>query len=201
MLSIADYETSTPVISFCLYELAINADIQNKARDEVTEVLAKYNEDFCYDAVKDMTYLEKCVKETLRKYAPASVHPRECTKPYTDPHTGIEIDQGTLTFIPVHGLHMDPNIFPNPERFDPERFSNDAISSRHPCSWIPFGFGPRMCLGMKPGIAKVKVCLAKLLQHFEFSTSHLTEIPLVIKPRAFITKSANGVWLNMKKIN
>ncbi|XP_031334294.1 cytochrome P450 6a2-like [Photinus pyralis] len=201
IIAIADYETLASAISFCLYELALNPDVQERARREVVDVLALHNGDFCYDVVNELIYVEQCLKESLRKYSPTPAHSRECTKPYIIPNTDILLEPGTLVFVPTSGPQMDPNIFPEPERFDPERFSKENCAGRHPCAWTPFGFGPRMCIGMKYGMMKSKICVAKLLLNFEFSTNHLTEIPITVKPKAFITNSANGIRLGIRKID
>ncbi|KAB0801661.1 hypothetical protein PPYR_03847 [Photinus pyralis] len=199
IIATADYEATASTISFCLYELALNPDVQESARREVVDALALHNDLFCYDVVNELIYLEQCLKETLRKYPPTPAHSRECTKPYIIPNTDILVEPGTLVFVPTSGSQMDPTIFPDPERFDPERFTKENSAGRHPCAFTPFGFGPRMCIGKKYGMMKSKICLAKLLLNFEFSTNHLTEIPITIKPKALITTSANGIWLDIRK--
>lgn len=197
----AGYDTSASTISFCLYELSINLDIQAKARREVTKILDKYNQEFCYEAINNMRYVEKCVKETLRKYAPPPAHLRECTTPYNLPDTNLLIEKGTSIFVPIHGIHMDPEIYPDPEKFDPERFTDEGIAARHPCAWTPFGFGPRMCIGMKFGMTETKMCIAKLLLNFEFTTNSLTEIPIKIDPKTVFTNCENGTWLTIKTLD
>jgi cytochrome P450 family 9 len=86
--------------------------------------------------------------ETLRLYPPAAVVDRVCVKPYTlksDPP--MEMHPGEALFIPIIGLHRDPSYYPDPERFDPERFSEDNKHSINPITYLPFGLGPRSCIG------------------------------------------------------
>lgn len=83
----------------------------------------------------------------MRKYPPMRALFRRCTKDYKIPHTEVVIEKGTLIFIPIHSIQMDPEIFPEPEKFDPERFTPDKKKNMHPCQWMPFGEGPRKCLG------------------------------------------------------
>lgn len=83
----------------------------------------------------------------MRKYPPASILNRVCTKDVYLPTTNIHVPKGTLITIPVLGLHRDPSIYPNPDKFDPERFNVDMIATRHPYAYLPFGEGPRICIG------------------------------------------------------
>jgi len=72
---------------------------------------------------------------------------RMCTKETNLPTTDIHLPKGTLITIPVFGLHRDPSIYPNPDKFDPERFNSDVVATRHPYAYLPFGEGPRNCIG------------------------------------------------------
>ena len=74
---------------------------------------------------------------------------RICTKNYTVPGTNLVIEKGTAVLIPVMGIHHDPEYYPNPEKFDPERFSDVNKKERHSCAFIPFGEGPRICIGIQ----------------------------------------------------
>ena len=66
---------------------------------------------------------------------------------YTFNDTKVTIPKGTRVLIPVFGIHRDPNIYPDPDKFDPERFDEDAAAARHPMTFLPFGDGPRNCIG------------------------------------------------------
>jgi cytochrome P450 len=86
--------------------------------------------------------------ETLRKYPAVPILNRECIKTYKLPDTDIVLEKGILTVIPVLALHHDPKYYPDPERFDPERFSEEEKAKRHHYVYLPFGEGPRICIGM-----------------------------------------------------
>lgn len=83
----------------------------------------------------------------MRKYPPIGLLIRKCTDTFQVSETNLYIEKGTHLFIPVHALHNDPSFFPNPEKFDPERFSDEGSAKRDAFSYLPFGKGPRNCLG------------------------------------------------------
>jgi cytochrome P450 family 6 len=87
--------------------------------------------------------------ETLRKYPPLAILNRVCTKRYEISGTNIILEKGMQVVIPTLGLHYDPQFFPDPEKFDPERFSEEAKSKRHRYVYLPFGEGPRICIGKR----------------------------------------------------
>jgi cytochrome P450 family 6 len=139
---LAGYETSSSTMTYCMYELAINEDIQEKARNSVIDVLKKYNNNFTYDAVAEMNYLECCVNETLRKYPVVPVLQRTSVREYEIPTMGVKIPKNQAISIPVYAIHHDPEIYPEPEKFKPERFEVKEVSKRHPMAFLPFGEGP-----------------------------------------------------------
>ncbi|XP_076641351.1 putative cytochrome P450 6a20 isoform X2 [Halictus rubicundus] len=162
---LAGFETSSTTVTFCLYELAKHQDIQDKVRDEIRNAIKKHG-DITYTALNDMPYLNKVTLETLRKYPALAFINRICTKERTLDTTNVTIPAGTSVVIPTYGLHWDPNIFPEPEKFDPERFSEENIKSRHPYVYLPFGEGPRICIGLRFGMVQVKVAvIIALLNH------------------------------------
>ena len=83
--------------------------------------------------------------ETLRKYPPVAMLNRICIKKYQVPGTDVIIEEGTPVLVSVLGLHRDPEYFPDPLEFDPDRFSSD--NNVVPYTYLPFGEGPRNCIG------------------------------------------------------
>ncbi|XP_020281106.1 probable cytochrome P450 6a14 [Pseudomyrmex gracilis] len=191
---IGGFETASTAATFCLYELAINQDVQNKLRQEIDEVLKKHGE-VTYNAVNDMTYLHKVVSETLRKYPPVPIVNRVCTKAINFPTTDIHIPEGTLMSISVFGIHRDPAIYPNPDKFDPERFNKDQIAARHPYAYLPFGEGPRTCIGQRFGYMQTKVGVINILLNFKFKLHPKTSVPLIIDGASVLCTPKGGVHL------
>lgn len=145
---LAGYETSSSTMTYCMFELSINEEIQEKARRCVLEAIKKHGS-LNYDAIGNMDYLEQCVDETLRKYPVVSTLTRSPSQEYTIPDTKVTIPAGQSIFIPVYAIHHDAAIYPEPEKFIPERFTPEEKANRHPFAYLPFGEGPRICIGMR----------------------------------------------------
>ncbi|XP_011875040.1 PREDICTED: probable cytochrome P450 6a14 isoform X3 [Vollenhovia emeryi] len=191
---IAGFETSSTTATFALYELAQNHDIQDKARKEIDEIVKEHG-GLTYDALNEMTYLHKVVKETMRKYPPLPVLNRTCTKEIDLPTINIRIPTGTLITIPVLGLHRDPSVYPDPDKFDPERFNVDVVAERHPYAYLPFGEGPRICIGTRFGYMQTKVGLASLLSKYKFSLHPRTRVPVIFSEKYLVLSAKDGVHL------
>lgn len=140
---------------------------QEKLAKEVDDMLIKNDNMVTYECLQNMPYLDMCFKgqnfyiimlnviklnkyyilETLRKYPPLPFLDRECTKLYKFPNSNLIIDKGMIVYIPMMGLHHDPDFFPEPEKFLPERFSKENMENIRPFTFMPFGEGPRICIG------------------------------------------------------
>ncbi|XP_017487292.1 PREDICTED: cytochrome P450 6a2-like [Rhagoletis zephyria] len=197
---IAGFETSSSTMGFALYELALNQEMQTKAREEIRTVLARHDGQFTYECMRDMKYLHQILCETLRKYSVASITMRKTLNDYRVPNTKYVIEKGVIIVIPVDAIHRDPEIYPDPDRFDPARFEPEAIAKRHPMAWLPFGEGPRNCIGLRFGKMQAMVGLALLLKHFKFSLAPRTKVPLEIKKEAFVLTSQDGIHVHVEPI-
>lgn len=133
-------------------------------------------------------------------YSPVFQLIRTATRDFKIPNTDLTIFKGTLTVIPIHAIHNDPDVFPNPEVFDPERFSDENKKNRHSMAFIPFGDGPRNCIGMRFGLMQTKVGLIKLLTSFKFSPSSRTTIPMTFNSKSLTLSPINDMWLKVEKI-
>ncbi|KAK9496567.1 hypothetical protein O3M35_013155 [Rhynocoris fuscipes] len=192
----AGFEATASAILMTLYELSKHTEIQDKVRKEIKYYVEEADGSLTYDALKKMTYLEQCVKETLRMYSPAPVLQRVCTKEYTLPN-GFKITVGITIFIPIVTVHKDPQIYPEPEEFRPERFDPDQ--KLPPCAFIPFGNGPRICIAMRFALMEVKHCLAKLLMNHEYKLSPSTK-PFRLNTRSVFTTPADPFLFNITKL-
>lgn len=151
---IAGFDSSSSLLSFLTYHLAIDQDIQRKLHKEIDDALGgRDSSKLSYDELLKMKYLDQIVSETLRMYPAGYILTRLCRKDYLikakyDDEIDFQVDKGILVNIPVCGIHMDPKYFPNPEKFDPDRFDDDNKGKIVPGSYMPFGSGPRNCIGM-----------------------------------------------------
>lgn len=143
----AGFETSSSATSFTLHQLAFYPEIQTKIQKEIDEVLSRHNNKLCYEAVAEMSYLDMTFKEAMRMFPSLGVLNRVCTKKYTIPGTNLTIDPGVKIAIPIQALQMDEKYFDNPKEFRPERFLPKAVQGRHKYVYLPFGEGPRACVG------------------------------------------------------
>ncbi|CAD7079517.1 unnamed protein product [Hermetia illucens] len=197
---IAGFETSSTTMLFSLYELALHPDIQEKARQEIETVLSKYEGKLTYEAVKDMVYVDQIISESLRKYPPAVNLARQAVRDYLVPGTKTIIEKGTAVFIPVFSVHRDPEIFSNPDVFDPDRFTPDQIKARHPMSFLAFGEGPRNCVGLRFGRMQSRIGLITLLKNYRFNPCAKTSIPMVFKDENPSLSPKFGMYLKIEKL-
>ncbi|XP_065094827.1 probable cytochrome P450 6a13 [Ochlerotatus camptorhynchus] len=196
---LAGFETSSSTLSYCLYELAHNPGLQDKARRNVEEILAQHDS-MTYEAVHEMKYIENCINESLRKYPPFMTIIRQVTENYYVPDMNVTLEKGHGLIISVHAIHNDPRYYPDPDKFDPERFSPEEVAKRHPMAFIPFGEGPRICIGLRFGMMQACIGLAYLLKHFRFSLSPKMELPLKTVPTTIVSNSEGGLWLNVEPL-
>ncbi|XP_063930135.1 cytochrome P450 6a2-like isoform X2 [Zophobas morio] len=197
---IAGFETSSTTMTFALYELSKNHEIQDRVRNEINTVLAKYDGKITYEAIQEMKYMDLVINETLRKYPPVATLTRQCVKDYKIPDEDIIIEKGTFIEIPVFAIHHDKDHYPDPEKFDPERFTEENKSKRHHYAHIPFGEGPRICIGARFGLMQSKVGLTSLLRNYKFKVNQKTMEPLKMKVKSFILAAEGEVWLDAEKI-
>jgi len=202
----AGFETASTALCFGSYELAINKNVQDKLRKEIQETHKAHDRKLTYDVLLKMKYLDMVVCEVLRKWPAVVVADRVCTKPLTiDPVTPdekpVHFKVGDLIWLPFQGIHRDPNFFPNPEKFDPERFSDENKDSIRPYTYMPFGTGPRNCIGSRFALLEAKALLYNLLLNFEILPTKQTKIPLVLDRRAFNHTAFGGFWLGFKRVD
>lgn len=114
-------------------------------RKTVKQILLDVNN--CNVTVPVVLHCLSNVLETLRMYASVAVLHRTCTKTYKMPGSDLVLEKGQRVIIPTYAIHHDPKYYPDPFKFDPERFAAESARERHPCLHLPFGEGSRMCIG------------------------------------------------------
>ena len=189
------HDTTASAISWCLYNLAKHKDCQSKCRKEI-ELVLNGKREVSWDDTYNLRYLTMCIRESLRTHPPVPSIGRCMTEQVQLPN-GKVIPSGTWTIVSIVACHLDPHIWPNPEHFDPERFSSDT-SKRHSHAFIPFSAGARNCIGQHFAMNELKTALALILQQFELD---IDESKPAEKFTELVMRSANGIWLKLTPIS
>lgn len=144
--------TTSTTLTFIAYELTRHQMVQKKLAEEIDAVTAKLNgKPITYEVIQEMRYLDQVVCETLRRWPPLGQLERLCVKDYVFDNgkdLRFAIEKGTRVLFPIYGMHHDPKYFPQPNKFDPERFNDVNKHNIVPGTYLPFGGGPRNCIGM-----------------------------------------------------
>jgi len=170
------YETSGTTSTLLLYYLATNSGVQEILQKEIDAVFEKNNGKINHEVIKneEMPYLTACIDETLRLGPPLYRPERQCMKDWT--HDKLTIKKGTTVFICSWATHRHPEHFPNPDEFKPERFFKENKSTLNPYAFVPFGHGPRACIGIRFAYESLKLLFSHLLRNFSVETREDTKL-------------------------
>ncbi|GBM81409.1 Cytochrome P450 3A8, partial [Araneus ventricosus] len=174
----AGFDTIASTLSFATYLLAVHPEIQDRMYEEVRQVLQKTEGELTYEAIQEMKYLDNVLSETLRLYPVIPRLERMTEADCKLGDTGIVVPKGMVIVIPTYALHQDPKLFPDPEKFDPDRFLPEERAKRDSYAYLPFGDGPRHCIGMRFALIEVKTCLAYVIANFKMHRCPETKVPL-----------------------
>uniref|UniRef100_A0A8D1R9B8 Uncharacterized protein n=1 Tax=Sus scrofa TaxID=9823 RepID=A0A8D1R9B8_PIG len=189
----AGHDSTASGISWVLYALASNPEHQQRCREEIQGLLGD-GTSITWDHLDQMPYTTMCIKEALRLYPPVPGVGRELSKPITFPD-GRSLPAGITLSLSIYGLHHNPQVWPNPEEFDPSRFAPG--SARHSHAFMPFSGGSRNCIGKQFAMNEMKVVVALTLLRFELAPDP-SRIPVPIQ--GIVLKSKNGIHLKLRKI-
>uniref|UniRef100_A0A667YWT6 Thromboxane-A synthase n=1 Tax=Myripristis murdjan TaxID=586833 RepID=A0A667YWT6_9TELE len=192
---LAGYETSSNTLAFTCYLLAIHPDCQSKVQEEVDHFFTRH-ESPDYTNVQELKYLDMVIAEALRLYPPGFRFARSIDHDCVV--NGQFLPKGATLEIPASFLHYDPEYWPEPEKFIPERFTPEAKANRHPFAYLPFGAGPRSCVGMRLAQLEMKMALVRLFRRFNVVTCSETKIPLELKSSSTLGPK-NGIFVKITR--
>lgn len=205
-------------------QLAANKTVQEKLRNEITEIFDEEGK-IVYDKLIEHEYLDQVFHEALRLHPPAPLTNRECTEPIElECVKGkmVQFNKGDSLNIPIYSIHRDPgkvfssgfiekhslkyflDYYPEPEKFQPERFNPEhggIKAFKDKGVFMPFGDGPRICLGMRFALMLSKSAIVQLVRNFEITVNRKTQKPLVMDPKEFLNVKAGGIWLDFKPLH
>ncbi|XP_036968017.1 cytochrome P450 3A40-like [Acanthopagrus latus] len=171
----AGYETTSSSLCFVAYNLALNPHIMKRLQEEIDATFPE-KAPIEYQVLMQMEYLDCVINESLRLYP---IAPRlERVAKATVEINGLVIPKGMVVMVPTWPLHRNPDLWPDPEAFKPERFSKENKETFDPYTYMPFGAGPRNCIGMRFALVMMKLALVEILQKYSFARCKETEVPL-----------------------
>jgi cytochrome P450 len=161
---VAGSETSPVALSWAFYLLGQNPCFISEIRDEVESVFG--SEPISLSGLHDLRLTRRVLDEAMRLYSPFFMIDRVAVA--DDEFDGIFIPAGTMVLPYIYGLHRDPELWTDPDVFDPSRFEAEAARRRHSFAHIPFGGGPRKCIGSHMAVAQMLLILATFVRRYDF---------------------------------
>ncbi|CAH0550246.1 unnamed protein product [Brassicogethes aeneus] len=165
---LAGHDTTAVAIGWTLFALANYPDIQAKVQAELDEIFQGKERPMTPEDIIRLKYLDRVIKEVLRLYVPAHIVGRKLDKEIV--LDNLKIPHGVMVSVDLFQLHRDPEQWPDPERFDPDRFLPEIASQRHPYAYCPFSAGPRNCIGRKFAARITKTEVAWILRRFNIKS-------------------------------
>lgn len=187
----AGHETSANGLAWTLYLLSQHPEILERLRGELEEVLGERSVELA--DLKKMPYLKQVIEEGMRLYPPVWSVGREAIE--DDEWNGHKIRKGTIFGLYFYHLHRHPDLWEEPEKFDPERFAEAAAKARPNSHYIPFGAGPRMCIGNYFAMMEMQVILATLLRKVDFKL--IPDQDIALEPLVTL-RSKHGIFMQIQ---
>nr|pir cytochrome P450 enzyme, CYP4C39 enzyme - green crab, common shore crab [Carcinus maenas]AAQ93010.1 cytochrome P450 CYP4C39 [Carcinus maenas] len=172
------HDTTAAALNWSVYLLGCHPEIQAKVHEELDALFGDSDRPVTMADLREMKYTENCIKEALRLFPSVPFLARELREEAVINNYRIPV--GTTVMVITYRLHRDPEQFPNPETFDPDRFLPENVAKRHPYSYVPFSAGPRNCIGQKFAIMEEKIVLSSIMRRFRVeSTTRREELKLL----------------------
>ncbi|XP_050528838.1 cytochrome P450 4g15-like isoform X2 [Daktulosphaira vitifoliae] len=165
------HDTTAAGSSFFLCLMGEHKEIQEKVVEELYSIFGDSDRQSTFQDTIEMKFLERCIMETLRLYPPVPIIARHLYENVKLESKGITLPAGATVAISPFKLHRNPDVFPNPEMFNPDNFLPEKSAARHYYSYIPFSAGPRSCVGRKYAMLKLKILLSTIIRNFKIHST------------------------------
>ena len=183
------YETTATALSYLSFILATHPEEQARLQNEIDGVCHDYEQ------LIKLDYLDWFIRETLRLHpiAPFIVN-RQCNKPCQIGPLNVEV--GTNFAVDMYSIHYDASLYGpvSPSKFYPERFRE----KRHPLAWLPFGAGPRNCIGMRFAMLEIKLALVQILRRYTILAGEQT-LNRFAEEERFVISPKDGIWIRLRR--
>lgn len=194
------FDTTSSGMCLITHVLGAYPDVQNKLREEVNNVVKQTNGKPTFEAIHRMKYLDAVVNETFRLYPIPAFLERLCVKetefpPATPDGEPVMVKPGDTVWFHIFSLHRDPKYYPEPEKFNPDRFLNGEVDNS---VYLPFGIGPRICIGNRFALMETKIMLFYLVWRCDIEPDVKTKNPIVMNKKTFVITPENGFWLKLR---
>ncbi|KAJ2949961.1 hypothetical protein O0L34_g11284 [Tuta absoluta] len=158
------HDTTSSALSFMIMRIANETKVQDRIYKELHQIFGDSQRVPTIEDLNQMRFLDCCIKESLRLYPGVPLIARYISEDIN--LGGYTVPQGAVAFIHVYDIHHDPDLYPDPEMFDPDRFLPEKCAGRHPFAYIPFSAGPRNCIGQKFAMYEIKTLMSSLLRRY-----------------------------------
>ncbi|XP_060848230.1 cytochrome P450 4C1-like isoform X1 [Rhopalosiphum padi] len=193
-MTVAGSDTSAISECFCILLLAMHQDIQDKVYDEIYSVVGDSDREVVPEDIFRFKYLEMVLKESLRLFPPGAIFSRKINENVK--LTNFELPKGSNVFVSPYVTHRCPQLYPDPDTFNPENFSPENEANRHKFSFLAFSGGPRGCLGVKYAMISMKLMMVAVLRRYSVHTEcKMSEIEMQID---LLAKKANGYPITIR---
>jgi len=189
---VAGHETTAVLLTWLFHILSSEPEWETRLVDEVTAALQGRQPDF--EDLTNFPTLRMAIDETLRLYPPVWITNRNAVK--DDEICGYRIRAGEVAGISPYVTHRLPEYWPDPERFDPMRFSPELTAARPRFAYLPFGGGPRQCIGNNFALVEAQLIFATLVPRFRLRA--IPERPVKLAPTATL-RPKDGLWMKVEK--
>lgn len=200
VLFVAGHETASNILSWIFYLLHQNPTVVPKIQAEFKAICGDTKPTF--DDLLRLEYLNRVIFEALRIYPPSWITDRIAKE--DDEIGGFFIPKGARVIPFIYGLHHSEKLWSNPEVFDPERFTKEQIKGRNKFAHMPFGAGPRMCIGRNFALLEMQMVILKMIEKYDFDLVKGQKIELLpaitLKPRYGIKMRLMGKLVNEKRV-